>query len=48
MNNNDAHEFANLLLADLHPILPDLTDEQAKKIQAMIVGWLQRLTVVLK
>lgn len=48
MNNNDAHEFANLILADFYPIAPELSEEQVKQMQAVIVGWLKRLTVVLK
>lgn len=48
MNNNDAHEFANLILADFAIIAPDLTEDQSKRMQAVIVGWAQRLTVVLK
>lgn len=48
MSNNDAHDLANLILADFVIIAPDLTEDQSKRMQAVIVGWAKRLTVVLR
>lgn len=48
MNEDAAHDFANLILADFYPIAPDLTEAQLKQMLAVIAGWAKRTTVVLK
>lgn len=48
MKPDDAKYLAELILADFYPIAPELTEDQVKQMQAVIVGWAQRITMAVK